>query len=149
MSVFRAEIRRQVCGKKNCAGTTRRFLPVSKTPTVTAAMNVFQQNTYFERGKTQPGRSQVSLVVTKSYRLHLRAVLGSSAPSNLAITVLTPKKKNHLEGYSLTLKLIYKGRVCGCGLNSPGYERVEWHIFRKRINRASITVKTTWLNGIS
>jgi len=147
--VFRAEIRRQVCGKENCACTTKWFLYVSKTPTVTAAMNLFQQNKYYERGKTLPGRSKVSLPVTKPYRLQMRTVLGSLVPSNLASTVLTPEKKNHLEGYILILKLIFKGRVCGCGLNSPGYETVAWHIFRKRINRAPISVTTTWLNGIS
>ena len=71
-----------------------------------------------------PGRCEVNLAVTKPYRLQLRTVLGSSVPSNLASTVPTPekKKKNHLEGYSLILKLIFKGRVCGCDLNSSGYK---------------------------
>jgi len=43
----------------------------------------------------------------------LRTLLGSSVPGNLASTVLTPQKKSHLEGYSLILKLIFKGECVG------------------------------------
>ena len=62
-------------GGKHCARTTKRFLSVAETSTVTDAVNALAtEEMFFETGITLPGRSDVSLAATTPCRLQLCTV---------------------------------------------------------------------------
>jgi len=75
-------------GNEQEGSTDKRFLPVSKTSTVTEVTNVLPiQQMFFGRGITMPGHSEVSLAATTPCRLQLCAALEGQLASYLGATL--------------------------------------------------------------